>query len=502
MARGARRKGAGRGEKSAASDKAEEDPEQADAEGAEDRPAKRRKEKAEDAAHEEVPSDRGEVEDDEEEEEESDEEIVEGGEEQDEEEESEDGEGAPGRIWRPGVDEILEGEQLDYDPASYDMIHRAQVEWPCLSIDIVRDDLGAQRTSFPMTAYVVAGTQADQTFDNRIYMMKWSRLYRTAKDGCDDSDENDSDFDSDEEHEAQLVAKGVSHPGSVNRVRAMPQACHIVSTWADTGKVYMWNLDLQRKALDKASDKVPTTSKPIHTCEAHKGEGFAMDFSPHETGRFLSGGNDGQVLLWEPVPGGWNVAADSPFSAHTAAVEDVQWKRTGGSTTTFATCSVDQSLRVWDVRETNRKKSALHVEKAHESDINVLGWNPVMGELIVTGADDGRFKVWDIRNVSAGPMANFLFHRKPITSVDWHPTDETMLAVSSEDNTVSIWDMAVEDDNEGRELPPGAEHYPPQLMFLHQGLRDPKELRWHPQLPGVVVCTAGSGFNIFKTCNV
>ena len=30
-------------------------------------------------------------------------------------------------------------------PGTYDMLHRAQVEWPCLSVDVIRDDLGAQR---------------------------------------------------------------------------------------------------------------------------------------------------------------------------------------------------------------------------------------------------------------------------------------------------------------------------------------------------------------------
>ena len=43
------------------------------------------------------------------------------------------------------------------------MLHRAQVEWPCLSVDVIRDDLGAQRGSYPMTAYVVAGSQASRT---------------------------------------------------------------------------------------------------------------------------------------------------------------------------------------------------------------------------------------------------------------------------------------------------------------------------------------------------
>ena len=44
------------------------------------------------------------------------------------------------------------------------------------------------------------------------------------------------------------------------------------------------------------------------------------------------------------------------------------------------------------------------------------------------------------------------------------------------DAQVTLWDMSVEDDHEG-ELPPGAEHYPPQLLFLHMGQQDVKELR-------------------------
>lgn len=444
-----------------------------------------------------------EEEDDDDEEEEADE-----GEEEVEEEAAEEGvEQQPRRIWRPGIDEIQEGEQLDVEPGTYDMLHRAQVEWACLSFDILRDDLGAQRTTYPMTAYVVAGTQAKEAADNRVYMMKWSRLYKTIKDGREDDDEDDddeSDEESEDEHEAVLESKGAAHPGAVNRVRSMPQACHIVATWAETGKVLMWNLQSHRKALDRAGEKVVSNPKPIHTCEAHQGEGFAMDFSPHDTGRFLSGGNDGAIFLWEPVQGGWKVGDDSPFKGHSSSVEDVQWKRHGaGSQSVFASCSVDCSVRVWDTREKNRKKSAVHVPKAHSSDVNVLSWSPCVGELLVTGSDDGGFKIWDTRNVGAGPMANFLWHKKPITSVDWHPTDETVLAVASEDNSVSLWDMAVEDDRVGgEEEVPGESHFPAQLLFLHMGQTDPKELRWHPQLPSVCICTAANGFNIFKTCNI
>ncbi|CAJ1383638.1 unnamed protein product [Effrenium voratum] len=404
-------------------------------------------------------------------------------------------------IWRPGVDAIEDGEQLDVEPGTYDMLHRAQVEWPCLSLDVLRDDLGAQRASYPMTAYVVAGSQASRTEDNRLYVMKWHKLYKTSKDGKEDEDEDESEEESEDEHEAALESKTTPHPGGVNRVRSMPQAGHIVATWADTGKVHMWNLDAHRKALDKGGAAPPV--KPIFTNESHTEEGFAMDFSPHETGRFLSGSNDSQILLWDPAPGGWKIQAE-PFKAHKSSVEDVQWKKLGNSAqSTFASCSADGSLKVWDVREKERKKPAMKVADAHGgSDVNVLSWSPIVGELIVTGADDGGFKIWDTRHAAAGPMANFLWHRQPVTSVDWHPTDETVLAVASADDSVSLWDMAVEDDAPGREAPQGADHFPPQLLFLHQGQKEPKELCWHPQLPSVCIATAASGFNIFKTCNI
>lgn len=138
-----------------------------------------------------------------------------------------------------------------------------------------------------------------------------------------------------------------------------------------------------------------------------------MDFSPHNTGHFLSGDNDGTVLHWEPIPGGWNVNAAKPFLGHTGSVEDVQWKRRGdGCPHVFATASSDRSARIWDVRVQDHKKPSLCLSDAHDADVNVLSWSPCVGELLATASDDGGFKVWDVRNVDAGPMAFFSFHKK------------------------------------------------------------------------------------------
>jgi len=45
----------------------------------------------------------------------------------------------------PGRDKLEEGEVLEADPTAYDMLHALNVEWPCLSFDVVRDELGDQR---------------------------------------------------------------------------------------------------------------------------------------------------------------------------------------------------------------------------------------------------------------------------------------------------------------------------------------------------------------------
>lgn len=52
---------------------------------------------------------------------------------------------APKQVWRPGVDQIAEGEALEYDPSAYVMYHSLQTEWPCLSFDILKDNLGESR---------------------------------------------------------------------------------------------------------------------------------------------------------------------------------------------------------------------------------------------------------------------------------------------------------------------------------------------------------------------
>ena len=100
------------------------------------------------------------------------------------------------------------------------------------------------------------------------------------------------------------------------------------------------------------------------------------------------------------------------------------------------------------------------------------------------------------------PVAIFKHHTAPITSVEWNPADSTVFAASGSDDQITFWDLAVERDTEAASSAEEEPTVPPQLLFIHQGQTDIKEVHWHPQVPGVLLSTAHSGFNVFRTISV
>ena len=166
-------------------------------------------------------------------------------------------------------------------------------------------------------------------------------------------------------------------------------------------------------------------------------------------------------------------------------------------------CGCDSTVRVWDVRR--KGGSALTVDEGHGQDVNVISWNKTVNYLVVTGCDDGSFRVWDLRSFSGGePVAKFHWHRAAITSVEWSPLESSSLAVTGEDHQLTLWDLALESDPDAEAAHVGRDDLadlPPQLYFVHQGQRDIKEVHWHKQLPGVLGSTAGDSFHIFKPAN-
>ena len=89
-----------------------------------------------------------------------------------------------------------------------------------------------------------------------------------------------------------------------------------------------------------------------------------------------------------------------------------------------------------------------------------------------------------------------------------------MIATTSADNQTCFWDLSVERDadeemdvvaearaEEGADVDIPVD-IPPQLLFVHQGQENIKEVHWHEQIKGACVSTAYDGFNLFSPSNL
>lgn len=413
--------------------------------------------------------------------------------------EQDDGEGEEGvkQVWRPGVDRLEDGETLDYDPSAYIMYHALSTEWPCLSFDIMRDTLGDGRQRFPHSLMLVAGSQADSSDKNKLTILKLTDLHKTGGFNVEEGEEDEDDDHIDEDPTIEHI--NIPHNGGVNRVRCLPQNPGIIASMADNGSAYIYNAQACLKPLlegtgSRHASNVPT--RPMYTFKGHKDEGYALNWSTVEEGLLATGDCAGNIHVWNkgsnPNCTDWKV--DSlPYTGHNGSVEDLQWSPR--EKTVFASAGVDGAVKIWDTR--GRSGPQISVE-AHKEDVNVISWSSEVEYLLASGCDDGSFKVWDLRSIrSKEPLANFTYHRKPVTAIEWAPHDESVLCVSSADDQVTIWDLSVEaDESQAGEALPA--EFPPQLLFIHQGQKNVKEVHWHPQIPNTVVSTSEDGFNVLQ----
>ncbi|XP_013172345.1 PREDICTED: glutamate-rich WD repeat-containing protein 1 [Papilio xuthus] len=430
-----------------------------------------------------------------------------GSENEEEEEMAEDEESGP-KTYLPGQP-LKEDEHLVCDQSAYVMLHQAQTGAPCLSFDIVTDNLGSDRTEYPMTAYMVAGTQASSVHLNNVIVMKMSNLHCTTKPDEDQEsdDEDDEDEEEDEEKKPNMTFAFIKHEGCVTRIRTTNfRNSVLAASWSELGVVNVWNITQQLQAVDDPIllerynlTNVTTPVRPLYSFNGHQQEGFGIDWCPTELGVLATGDCRRDIHIWKPNEGGtWNVD-QRPLVGHTNSVEDIQWSP--NERNVLASCSVDKSIRIWDTRAGPQKACMLTAENAHQSDVNVISWNN-KEPFIASGGDDGFLHIWDLRNfTSNSPVGTFKHHTAPVTSVEWHWTEPSVLASAGEDNQVALWDLAVERDDD-EVIDEELKNLPPQLLFIHQGQTEIKELHWHKQIPGVIVTTAHTGFNIFKTISV
>ena len=423
---------------------------------------------------------------------------------------------------------LKDGEVLDFDNDAYEMLHRSKVEWPCLSVDFLlkenssisslkefylpNDKRKLTEDKYPYNTYIIAGSQTDEK-NGYFYFMKWYNMRKTKYDDDPDKGEDDDEEDEDKINPFMKYEK-IKANGNINRVKSMKNSS-ICALWNDSPSVdiidceELFNnieyqeeirveedIDINKKNKNKKQKKDIKYKKIFKKTLPQKAEGFAIDWNNINPFILAVGGYDKKVSIFKPKDENVSdiILYGDYLSGHSDSVEDIQWSP--NEENVLASCGIDKSIRFWDIRE-NSKNPPKIIKNAHNSDVNVISWNTIRNHLFASGGDDNTFKVWDLRYLEEPPITEIKWHTGPINSIMWDPFDESQLAVCSEDNRLSVWDFSVEPDE--KKLFDNYNHeIPQQLVFLHQGQINLKDVKFHPIFKNMLISSAENGLNLFR----
>lgn len=429
-------------------------------------------------------------------------------------------------IWDEKNTKMDKDEEVVFDNSAYEMLHRSNVTWPCFSIDWVLPEYFDPQPvknfynpikkfrypdEFPYTCYFVAGAQTSEKH-GYLYYMKWFNMQRTLYD-----EDPDKEGDSDSEGAEPLMENiAIQSRGNVNKVKTMKNS-YITAYWSDLGTLELVDLRSHIEAMenrwtddtDKKNKKRKVDHKDCHVKSfKRKKEGFALEWSPFLTGVFAAGGYDNEIKLYIPVDEMCSDYVESETNsysfngsikgAHEKGVEALVFSPQVNYL--LASSGNDKAIRIWDLRQKSNT-AAINLNNAHKSDVNCIDWKSSTGaEMIASGSDDSTIKLWDPRKMSSPTdyIANIEFHKDPITSLNWDPLSPCQLAVTSEDNRLTLWDFSVEPDSTKVKDVVSNKDIPDQLVFLHQGQENLKDVKFHPYYDSFLLSTAESGINCFK----
>ena len=422
-------------------------------------------------------------------------------------------------------DKLKEGEILDYDNNAYEMLHRSKVEWPCLSVDFLlkenslissvkdfylpNDKRKMVEDKYPYNAYIIAGSQTNEK-NGYFYFMKWYNMRKTKYDDDPEKVEDDEEDDEDEDKINPFMKyEKIKVNGNINRVKSMKNSS-ICALWNDSPSVDIIDCEelfnnIEYKEEIRAEENINKNKKLKKDIKykkifkkslPQKSEGFAIDWNNINPFVLALGGYDKKVSIFKPKDENVSdiILFGDHLTGHSDSVEDIQWSP--NEENVLASCGIDKSIRFWDIRQ-NSKNPPKIIKNAHNSDVNVISWNTIRNYLFASGGDDNTFKVWDLRFLSDPPITEIKWHTGPINSIMWDPFDESQLAVCSEDNRLSVWDFSVEPDE--KKLFDNFNHeIPQQLVFLHQGQINLKDVKFHPVFKNMLISSAENGLNLFR----
>ncbi|CAM8954305.1 unnamed protein product [Rhodiola kirilowii] len=405
-------------------------------------------------------------------------------------------------------------------PVLYDWLANHNLVWPSLSC---RWGPQIEQATYKNRQRLYLSEQTDGSVPNTLVIANCEVVKPRVA-----AAEHISQFNEESRSPFVKKFKTIIHPGEVNRIRELPQNSNIIATHTDSPDVLIWDVESQpnRQAVLGATASHPDLILTGHQDNAE----FALAMCPTEP-FVLSGGKDKSVVLWSihdhisslstdagsakssksggsgskstsKVAMGGDKLVESPsigargiFLGHEDTVEDVQF--CPSSAQEFCSVGDDSCLILWDAR--TGTSPVVKVEKAHNSDLHCVDWNPHDTNFILTGSADNAIHMFDRRNMTSGgvgmPVHKFEGHSAAVLCVQWCPDKSSVFGSSADDGILNIWDYEKVGHKQDSSITKGP-HGPPGLFFRHAGHRDKVgEFHWNAHDPWTIVSISNDDEN-------
>ena len=256
-----------------------------------------------------------------------------------------------------------------------------------------------------------------------------------------------------------LKPQWVSHDGNpIFSVAIHPDGSRFATggQGKDSGVVVIWNMAPVRSAADEANDAIPKV-----LCEMSNHLGCVNCVRWSVDGKWLaSGGDDAIVMIWsvkyQGGGGGGGFGADLErwgcihmLRGHGGDVLDLSWSP---DRKYLASCSVDNTIIVWNARELPQKVS---IVTGHSGLVKGITWDPV-GKYLASQSDDRSVRIWRTSDWTEEKVITEPFRRcggtTHILRLSWSPDGRYIVsahALNNDGPTAQIiergdWKMGVD----------------------------------------------------------
>nr|XP_015798571.2 protein transport protein Sec31A isoform X1 [Nothobranchius furzeri] len=212
------------------------------------------------------------------------------------------------------------------------------------------------------------------------------------------------------------------------------------ASFSTNASLEFFELDLSEPSLDMKS--CGSFSSPHRYHKLVWGP-FGMDDQGHPSGVLIAGGENGNVILYDPakIMSGQSDVIIAESDRHTGPVRALDVNPF--QTNLVASGGNESEIYIWDMNSFGSPMTPGPKTQPQE-DISCMSWNRQVQHILASASPSGRASVWDLRKNDLIIKVSDHSNRMHCSGLAWNPEVATQLVLSSEDDrmpVIQMWDL-------------------------------------------------------------